>query len=109
MSTFWGTDQTLLGERKSHIGDFGIALAKEVRGRMLGCELAGVTIKKGIVFFEDRLKILRACFPISKDKAKRFYELLGFKVAAVVPDQYLFDTLEEEIIMNKRITKEDRS
>jgi len=102
-------DITLLEERKSHVGDFGIAIASDLRGKKLGQRLAEITIRDGAQFFEGRLKILRVCFPASKTRVRRFYELLGFETVAVVPEQYSFETLEPEMIMLRHIAKENQS
>lgn len=102
-------DITLLEERRSHVGDFGIALVRDIRGKKFGQRFAKTTINESTLFFGGRLRVLRACFPASKTDVGKFYELLGFEAVAIVPDQYLFETLEPEIIMLRRATKEDRS
>lgn len=101
-------DITLLEERKSHVGDFGIALLRHYRAKGFGRKLAELTIEEGIQFFGERLKVLRVCFPASKTRVRTFYELLGFVAVAIIPDQYLFDTFEPEIIMLRQLTKETR-
>lgn len=99
-------DITLLSERKSHVGDFGIALLRDYRGKKLGRRLAEITIKEGAQFFGEAFMVLKVCFPSSKSGVKKFYESLGFAVVAVVPDQYLFETLEPELVMLRRTKKE---
>jgi len=97
------SDITLLKERKSHVGDFGIALTKRSRGHKTGFILAKATMERGIDFFEGQLKMIRVCFPASKDQVKNFYKNLGFVEVARIPDQYLFDKLEAETVMIKKI------
>ncbi len=97
------SDVTLFKEKKSHVGDFGIALTEKARGRQLGFRLAKATINESIDLFGDHLRVIKVSFPASKDKVKDFYKSLGFIEVAEIPDQYLFDELEAETVMLKRI------
>lgn len=97
------SDITPLRERKSHVGEFGIALTDKVRGKRLGSKLAEAVIKESISLFGNRLKVIKVSFPASKNRVKDFYKSLGFIEVATIPDQYLFDELEAEIVMIKRI------
>jgi len=97
------SDITLLRERKSHVGEFGIALNDRVRGKKLGFELAKATIRKGVMIFGDSLKVIKVSFPASKNRVGGFYKSLGFVEVATIPDQYFFDDLEAETVMIKRI------
>ena len=97
------SDITLLRESKSHVGEFGVALTKKVRGKKLGSELAKATIKESINLFSSCLKVVRVSFPSSKKRVEDFYKSLGFIEVATIPDQYLFNELEAETVMIKRI------
>ncbi|MFH1387848.1 MAG: GNAT family N-acetyltransferase [Patescibacteria group bacterium] len=97
------SDVTLQRERKSHVGEFGIALTEKARGRKLGSKLAKAAIEESMNLFGDRLRVIKVSFPVSKNQVKDFYKSLGFIEVAIIPDQYLFDELEAETVMIKRI------
>ncbi len=97
------SDISLLRERKSHVGEFGIALNDQVRDRKLGSELAEAAIQESVNLFGDDFKVVKVSFPSSKSRVKDFYRSLGFIEVATIPDQYFFDNLEAETVMIKRI------
>jgi ribosomal protein S18 acetylase RimI-like enzyme len=67
---------TKQGPTKEHIGQVGITLRKEARGRGLGEKLLKEVLKQGIKKFKFKIIILEV---LSKNKiAQNLYKKLGF-------------------------------
>jgi len=74
-------------KRQSHVGEIGIALAKEYREEGIGRELLSALIEEGK---KIGLKLLILnCFE-NNDRALHLYEKLGFTRSGLVPGVYAY-------------------
>lgn len=74
-------------KRQSHVGDIGIALAKDFRDEIIGVELLSTLIEEGK---KAGLRLLIPhCFE-NNDRAIHLYEKLGFIRAGLVPGMYAY-------------------
>lgn len=74
-------------ERGSHIGQMGIAIKKECRGKGIG----GALIETAIALAKNKLrsepKIIRLSCMETNEAAQNLYRKIGFKIAAKIPNQ----------------------
>jgi len=87
---------------KNHIGELGISLRKEARGKGLGEKLMKEVISKAIKKFKLKIITLEV---YSKNKiAQNLYKKIGFqKVGIIKKGIKYFDTYEDFVIMVKYI------
>ncbi|KUK66552.1 MAG: GCN5-related N-acetyltransferase [Parcubacteria bacterium 34_609] len=87
---------------KNHIGELGISLRKEARGKGLGEKLMKEVISKAIKKFKLKIITLEV---YSKNKiAQNLYKKMGFqKVGIIKKGIKYFDTYEDFVIMVKYI------
>jgi len=87
-------------ERHSHIGIFGISIAKECRGIGLGKFLMKEIINLAKAKLKPQLKIIRLSAYQGNKPALGLYQKMGFKQVATIPKQVQFDNkLINEIVM----------
>jgi len=91
---------TRQGLTKEHVGQVGITLKKEARGRGLGEKLLKEVIKQGTKKFKFKIITLEV---ISKNKiAQNLYKKLGFKNAGVIKGGARhYDKYEDVVTMVK--------
>jgi RimJ/RimL family protein N-acetyltransferase len=91
---------TKQGLTKEHIGQVGITLKKEARGKGLGEKLLKEVIKQGIKKFKLKIITLEV---LSKNKiAQNLYKKLGFKKAGLIKGgTKYYDKYEDALTMVK--------
>ncbi len=87
---------------KNHIGELGISLRKEARGKGLGEKLTKEVISKAIKKFKLKIITLEV---YSKNKiAQNLYKKMGFQKVGIIKEGIkYFDTYEDVVIMVKYI------
>jgi len=87
---------------KNHIGELGISLRKEARGKGLGEKLTKEVISKAIKKFKLKIITLEV---YSKNKiAQNLYKKMGFQKVGIIKEGIKhFDTYEDVVIMVKYI------
>lgn len=87
---------------KNHIGELGISLRKEARGKGLGEKLTKEVISKAIKKFKLKIITLEV---YSKNKiAQNLYKKIGFQKIGIIKEGIkYFDTYEDVVIMVKYI------
>ena len=90
--------------KESHVGELGISVRKEYRGRGLGKKLMAEILKSAKKELKPKIKIVRlSVFPENKI-AQNLYKKFGFKKVAVIPKQLQHQKeLVDEIVMIKKI------
>mgnify|MGYP001458530378 CR=1 FL=1 len=87
---------------KSHVGELGISLRKEARGKGLGEKLFKEVVNKAIKKF--RLKIITLDVYFKNKIAQNFYKKMGFqKVGTIKGGTRYFDKYDDVVIMAKYI------
>ncbi|MFW6009361.1 MAG: GNAT family N-acetyltransferase [archaeon] len=79
---------------RSHIGKFGIALHKDIRGKGIGTTISEISFK--ILEKEYDVEIIVLDVHQDNDKAIKFYKNLGFEKVGVIKKALLVDEEEGE-------------
>lgn len=88
--------------RENHIGELGISIRKEYRGKGLGTKLMAEILKEARK--ELKPKIIRLSVFSENTIAQNLYKKFGFKKVARVPKQLEYKgKLTDEIIMIKEL------
>lgn len=88
--------------RRSHMGRFAIAIAKEYRGIGLGKYMMSEVIKSAKKEFGPGLKVIQLEVLANNKSAMALYKKMGFKIAAKLPKQIQYKgKLIGEYIMMK--------
>lgn len=86
-----GSTHVKLGrERESHVGNFGISVAKNFRGIGLGYYLTKEVIKLAKKELKPRPKIIRLSVYRGNLPALNLYKKVGFQQVALIPKQIQF-------------------
>lgn len=98
------SDVRLKGERRNHVGEFGISIKKEYRGIGLGKKLMVEVLKLAKKELKPRPKIIRLSVFSENKIAQNLYKKFGFKKVAKIPKQIQYKgKLIDEIIMIKEL------
>lgn len=90
--------------RESHIGEFGISVRKEYRGRGLGKKLGFKIIELAKDKLKPRPKFIRLSVFSENKVGRALYKKLGFKEIALIPQQlYYKGKLVDEIVMSLEV------
>lgn len=87
---------------RSHVGEFGIMLAKEIRGMGIGTKIAEAVIEEA----EERLDIETVTLHVfsNNDEAYNFYKKLGFREAGEIPGGIIWKgNSVDDILMYKKV------
>ena len=87
-------------ERRSHVAEFGISVARECRGIGLGKYLMQEALRLAKTNLKPKPKIIRLSVYQGNLSAIKLYKKLGFKQVATIPQQALYKgKFINEIIM----------
>lgn len=95
---------TLKSERQSHVGELGISVKKEYRGKGVGKMLLDSVLSLAVEKLDPKPQIIRLSVFSENDVAINLYRKAGFIEVAVVPEQYQYKGKKvDEIIMIKKV------
>jgi len=95
---------SILKERKSHIGELGIAIKQGFRGMGIGRYLMTTLIKMAKTELKPKPKIIELSVFENNKPAIALYKKMGFKTAAKIPNHLQYKSnLVSEIIMQLKV------
>lgn len=95
----------LLGKTEKHIGELGISIAKEFRGKGLGAVFMEVLLEEAVKALPD-LEIIRLGVFATNKTARALYKKLGFVEYGILPNGVkLENTYVDYVYMYKKVRK----